>query len=162
MAPKPTASSWTLLLKRGTTTVLLSATKDQPLSNLKADLLSALQTRHSDGRMSDGTALPSSAEEIELGRPIDPRDQSRGWVSLEESAEDDGEDMDVDGAKGGKGKGKARAKTAAAGTGPKDTPAGAGLRDGSAVAFRFAGEEEWDVRVPVLDYDEEDGGEVAG
>lgn len=48
-----------------------------------------------------------------------------------------------DGDASGKGKGKAKAGTSSGG-GAKDCPKGAGLKDGSVLAFRWVGDGVWD------------------
>jgi len=59
--------------------------------------------------------IPESPKDIRLGVLVNNNDPSKGWQELELN----------DGDKG-----------------PKDTPKGQGLKDGTVVAFRFRGEDE--------------------
>ena len=158
MPIKPTPNTWTLRFKHSRTTILLHADPNQSLSDLKTDLLRALQETLPDQTLND-QPLPSDPSAILLAKPLDPSDLNQGWHSIETSNADDIIDEDEGKSSAGKGKGKAR-------VGMKATPQSAGLRDGSAVAFRFqstkaengadvdvvgnseVGAQEWDVVVP--------------
>lgn len=122
LATLPSEDSLILLFKHAKHTVLLSVMPDEPFSNVKVLLLTALRSR-SISTISD-VPLPDDPEEIEFGVLIDRRDPSKGWtplrIRLQEIA--DGKEAKK---KGGGKKGV-----------PCETPAGAGLVDGSWVAFR--------------------------
>ncbi|MCJ1421386.1 hypothetical protein MMC32_007749 [Xylographa parallela] len=143
---------WTLRFKQHKVTVLLFVEQTQPFSSIKADLLNALQGRgYSEINQ---RPLPSDAEDIILGLPIDKNDPSKGWIGLDIPA------MDMEDETGNKKKmgGKKSVLNA--------SPLGAGLRDGSLLAFKFRSENakkdddgldlddsDWDVIMP--SYDEE-------
>ncbi|KAG8623816.1 hypothetical protein KVT40_008792 [Elsinoe batatas] len=154
MPTKPTATTWTLLFKSHTTTILLHVAKDHTFTHIKSELLSALKSRSTDGHF-NGLPLPTSPDEISLAKSIDPQDLTQGWEGVEPSEEDEEMDRAIEQLDGAKGKGKGKAK----GLG-QDCPAGAGLRDGAVLAFKFAGEDGWVVSVPVFE-DNELGGEEA-
>ena len=98
-------------------------------------------------------ALPSSAEDIILGLPINRNDLSKGWVGLDiptmELEDEAGSKKQIGGKK----------------SVLNSSPLGAGLRDGSLLAFKFRSEDakdndgldlkdsDWDVIMP--SYDEE-------
>ena len=85
----------------------------------------------------NGAILPSDANDIIFGVPIEKHDPSLGWVDLEIKA-DEGED-----------------KSTKNSSVFNESPMGAGLKDGAVMAFRFAGENgDWDVIMP--SYEEED------
>ncbi|KPI38849.1 uncharacterized protein AB675_5771 [Cyphellophora attinorum] len=123
----PQPSHITLLLKHAKSTVFLSVSPQQPFTSIKSLLLSALQARNitllssSDGT---STSLPSSPDGIELGVLVDKKDASRGWTLLDSST-----------AATPKSTTKSKAKAATSKDDP-DTPAGAGLADGSWLAYR--------------------------
>ncbi|MCJ1395616.1 hypothetical protein MMC18_008502 [Xylographa bjoerkii] len=143
---------WTLRFKQHKVTVLLFVEQTQSFSSIKSDLLDALKGR--DYNEINQRSLPSDAEEIILGLPIDKNDLSKGWVGLDIPA------MDIEDETGSKKK-----------TGGKQSvlnasPLGAGLRDGSLLAFKFRSSHakkdddgldmedgDWDVVMP--SYDEE-------
>ena len=124
----------------------------QSFSSIKSDLLHALKTR--GYTEINQQSLPSNADDITLGLPIDKNDPSKGWVGLDIPA------MDVEDETGSKKKvgGKKCVLNA--------SPLGAGLRDGSLLAFKFRrvdakrddddldmDDSDWDVVMP--SYDEE-------
>lgn len=139
MPVKPNPQTWTLRLKNKRTTVVLHVDRTLSLSVLKADLLLALQTANADNKL-DSQDIPKDASSIRLAKPLDSSNlASGGWESIEDVV--DSSMLDESG-----GKRKAGGKS-------KQSPLTVGLRDGSAVAFRFGredeepGEEEWDVEV---------------
>ena len=116
--------------------------------------------------------MPQDPDDVLLGVPIDKMDLGKGWVALEIPTHTNGdevkeEDDDDDDAGGGgvskKKKGRPKKMVNGIGGGGKGgnksvlnaSPAGAGLKDGGVLAFRFRGrgEEEdedgaeWDVVV---------------
>ncbi|PSK60574.1 hypothetical protein B9Z65_724 [Elsinoe australis] len=159
--PTPaTPQTWTLIVKSHTSTVLLHVAKDQTFTSLKTELLSAIQATSPDGHF-QGLPIPSDSSEVFLAKPVDPTDLEQGWENVEPTEEDEEMEEAIEQLDGAKGKGKGRAGKK--GTG-KDCPAGAGLRDGSVLAFKFGKETEWEVRVPTFEeaYPEDEGLEGAG
>jgi hypothetical protein len=73
---------------------------------------------------------PNQAGRVEFGVPKNKKDLARGFVSLDTAEEE------LADSKGGKR--KVNGDSAAA----KETPAGAGLVDGSVLAFRFKSEDD--------------------
>ncbi len=120
--------------------------QSQSLNSIKQDLLEAiLSTGLSE---LNGHTLPSDPDDVILGVPIDKNDPDKGWVNIQipEAQEDEEE--------GHKSK-KVKRDSAV-----NSSPLGAGLKDGSMVAFRFKRAEEddltdegFDVVMPV--YEEE-------
>lgn len=139
---------WTLRLKRKTNTVLLFVDPAQSLSSVKAALFEALEANTSP--LARAEPLPSSPEDIELGRPIDPSDLSVGFEHMEPSSIDELADEP----RSAKGKGKA-ARSVEAGQSLKSL----GLRDSSVLAYRWKrddgdetlGDDEWEVSIPVFE-----------
>lgn len=119
--------------KHGRITVLLYS---EPLTSwdiLKIELMKTLQERYPDGLISTISPakipIPEFTDSIALGLPVDIFEPSKGWRELE----------------------KESAKM-------KDCPKGAGLKDGSMVAFAFRkqGEEgDVDFEVEIPSYEEE-------
>ena len=152
----PPPRSWCLRFKLNRTTILLHIDALQTLASVRAELLGALQATHPDnifkGTTRENTPiaypLPASAEDIALAKPTDPYDPNSGWEAIGDDLED-GLIFDEDVVSTGKGKGKASAassSTRGASSSRKsdvnDCPQGAGLKDGSVVAFRFRLPEE--------------------
>jgi hypothetical protein len=126
----PQPAHITLLLKHAKSTVFLSVSPQQSFTSIKSLLLSALQARNITSLpSSDGTTttLPSTPEGIELGVLIDKKDASRGWTLLDANS--------TTSAATSKSTTKAKAKVGTSKDDP-DTPAGAGLGDGSWLAYR--------------------------
>lgn len=141
MSTKPSPQTWTLRIKNNRTTLLLHVDPLQKLSSVKSEILKAVQQTHPDGHL-NGITIPTQAEDILLAKPIDINDLSVGWEPLEPHA-----DKLLEGGDSGKGKGKAVAgsstsKKDGAKNSAKDSPQGAGLRDGGIVAFKFRTERE--------------------
>ena len=107
----------------------------QPFGSIKDDLLSSI--RATGAVDIHGATLPSDANDIIFGVPVDKNDPSQGWVELELKS-GTGEDGD------GKSKWVFN-----------ESPMAAGLKDGAVLAFKFEGEMgDWDVIMP--SYEEED------
>ncbi|KAF1833885.1 hypothetical protein BDW02DRAFT_569635 [Decorospora gaudefroyi] len=128
----PSPQTWTLRLKSHKTTVLLHVDPLNTFDTIKSMLYDALQEtelRHPETGKS--IPLPSSPSELQLGRPFNVNEASDGFYlgeweyAIEEEVE-------------GKGKGKAKAESG------RHCPKGAGLKDGTVLAFRWAGDGHWD------------------
>jgi len=133
MPTLPSQKTWTLRFKHAQTTILLHAEERTSLTDLKSDLLTALRETLPDQTL-NGTSLPDDPSDILLAKALDPSDLNSGWESIEASdAADILDDEPAPTKSRGKGKAKAR------GNGSRETPASVGLKDGSAVAFRFRG-----------------------
>jgi len=159
MPTNPTPSTWTLKFKQHKTTILLHVEKTQTFTSIKTELLSALQETRPDGVL-NGIPIPQDPEAVIFARQIiDPDTAETTWESLDDDM--NGDLFDEKSA--GKGKNKTKAKTAG---GIRDCPIGAGLKDGSNVAFAFLDEEaraatlemgalgdkrEWDVVLPTYE-----------
>jgi len=121
----PTPDHITLLLKHHKSTTLLSVLPTQSFTEIKPLLLAALRSRHVDVLPNTETPLPSDPEDIEFGALADRKDPSRGWVPLEIK------EQDVTDTKGVKRKVGGKRSVL------NDSPAGAGLVDGSWLAYRI-------------------------
>ncbi|KAF1825531.1 uncharacterized protein K489DRAFT_314979 [Dissoconium aciculare CBS 342.82] len=159
---EPTPRTWSLRFKHGRTTVLIVVDPLQSLSDIRAELLTALQQASPSGKL-NGHDIPQNPDEIKLGIPVNINDLSEGYILLERQDLDD-----EDAAPKGKGKGKASAASVrkpGAST-LKACPQGVGMRDGGLVAFKFASEEDvaeteaddfaiveekWNVTVPTME-----------
>ena len=118
---------------------------------MKENLLEAIKSTRISAV--NGNPIPSKAEDVILGVPIEKNDPSQGWINLEiPELEDDGSK------KGGK---KPNVLNA--------TPIGAGLKDGMTLAFKFRkdvsevddmdiDDNEWDVVMPT--FEDEEGSQV--
>lgn len=125
---------WTLRFKKHKTTTILLVQPTQPFESIKEELLSSITA---SGKVDiNGIKLPSDPNDIILGVPVDKNDISQGWVQLEMQP------------------GKGEERSGKSNTIFNESPMGAGLKDGSMLAFKFEGEkEDWDVIMP--SYDEE-------
>jgi hypothetical protein len=154
----PSPQTWTLRLKSHKTTVLVHVDPLNTFSTIKSYLYDALQeTDLKNHETGESIPLPSSASDIQLGRPVNTNDANEGfqlgeweYTAIEEEDE------------GGKGKGKAKAGAKSSGAiagseNIKDCPKGAGLKDGAVLAFRWAGDGTWDGEEEDMDVD---GGKV--
>jgi hypothetical protein len=196
----PPPRVWCLRFKLNRTTVVLHIDALQTLASIRSELLEALRATHPDGifkgTLRDGTPvsypLPANPEDIALAKQADPHDPNAGWEAIGDDAEE-GLIFDEDVKGKGKGKGRASAapsrKSASSAKDVNDCPQGAGLKDGSIVAFRFRLAEEkarrqrlidgeldvdeiardgmgddadWDVVMPTMEetYDDEDAAEM--
>ena len=145
---EPSPLTWTLRFKSHKTTVLLHVNPLQTFSSIKSQLYTALQdTSLRDYATGATVPLPSSPDDIRLGRPINVNDPHAGFVlgEWEVPSEDSGDDIKGKGKASAKGKGKARKSSSgedgdlASDTNIKQCPKGAGLRDGAVLAFRWPG-----------------------
>ncbi|KAI9672332.1 MAG: hypothetical protein M1817_003354 [Caeruleum heppii] len=161
----PTPLSMTLRFKSHTTTVLLYAQPTDSFTAIKTALLTALHARNPSGAFHDAV-IPTSPDQVMLGRPRDPKDLSQGFTTLEIP-----EGEPENGARGRKMGGQKSVL---------DCPQGVGLKDGAVLAFKFTdlndenedGEDEedelanaeiegtWEVSLP--SYEEEYGSQAAG
>jgi hypothetical protein len=154
---KPSPRTWTLRFKLGRTTCLLEVDPLQKLSDVRAELLHALQDTNIDGRV-NGRDIPHNPDHIKLGRPVDRNDLSLGYTSIEEELGDGIETKKGKGksAVGAIGRGKSSAESF------RNCPQGAGFQNGDVVAFKFVNEdheahqeddiiEQWDVVVPSME-----------
>lgn len=116
----------------------------QSFTSIKQELLEAIK---STGRSDvNGHPLPSNPEDVLLGVPIDKNRLQRGWVNLRIPETKDKDD-------GKKSKGVKKNSVL------NSNPAGAGLKDGATLAFKFRTHEEenglsdheWDVVLPSYD-----------
>lgn len=146
-AAATTTQAWTLRFIKHKTTVLLLVQSTDSFSSIKQELLSSITAT---GVTSiNGVDLPSDPSDVILGVPVDKHDLALGWVDLE---------IDV-GDGGGEGNKVTEKKKKEKG-GDDDvlngSPLGAGLKDGSLLAFKFAGEQrdDWD-DVVLPSYDDE-------
>lgn len=152
----PNPRTWTLRFKNARTTIIVEVDPLQPLSDVRAELLKAIQQTHPDGKL-NGHEIPQNPDEIKLGRPVNINMLSEGYVSLETEVADEEPT--------GKGKGKASAVKPKS-TSLKSCPQEAGLRDGGLVAFKFKSEddveeveaddftvvqEKWNVIIPTME-----------
>jgi hypothetical protein len=154
----PPPRMWCLRFKLNRTTVLLHIDALQTLASVRAELLEALRATHPDGlfkgTLRDSTPveypLPATPEDIALAKLSDPNDANSGWEAIGDDLEDGLIfDEDVGSSAKGKGKGKASSVSSSRTAGRNSTsksvndcPQGAGLKDGSVVAFRFRLPEE--------------------
>jgi hypothetical protein len=144
--------TWTLRLKSHKSTVLLHVNPLSTFSTIKSDLYTALQETTLHSSTGDSIPLPSSASEIQLARPRNVNDPSRGFTLGEWEPSYGGSELGTGDEEeaGSKGKGKAPATTKGkpgkkdSGADVKDCPKGAGLRDNAVLAFRWVGEGMWD------------------
>jgi hypothetical protein len=166
----PNPRSWTLRFKNGKSTILIEVDPLQSLSDIRAELLAAIQLTHTGGKL-NGHDIPQNPDEITLGIPANVNDLKEGWIALERHNEDDGDAVPT-----GKGKGKASVAASVRKPGSstlKACPQSVGMRDGGLVAFKFASEDEvteteaddfaiieekWNVDVPTMEstYDNEE------
>jgi hypothetical protein len=159
----PTSKLWTLRLKRGKKTVLVFADPAQSLRSLKQNLLDALKATHSSNAI-DGTDIPTSPSDVELGKPVDQLDLEQGWDLVDPPSPDDelaSDDSDT--------KGKKRAKTKTRDLSLKAL----GIKENYVLAFRFKNPDEdvdetlaedlgWDVDIPSYEdlYGEVNSGDI--
>jgi len=146
----PSPQTWTLRLKSHKTTVILHVDPLHTFDTIKTYLYDALQETGFKNSAGESIPLPSSASEIQLGRPANINDASEGFrlgeweeayiVSDEEQVEGKGKGKATKANAGGSSSAGARADTEKI----KQCPKGAGLKDGAVLAFRWAGDGSWD------------------
>lgn len=157
--PSMTASPahWTLRFKHHKSTTLLHVDPLQSFATIKAELIHALNDVYHDGRLPSGLQIPESPSDILLGKAKDHHDLTRGFERISTNQ--------VNGDEEGQTSNKKKRND------PIDCPKGAGLRDGSAVAYRFRSEdldldeglglddedEKWDVVVATFEESAEGG-----
>jgi hypothetical protein len=105
--------------------VLLSVLPSTPFTEIGSLLLLALQARNITNIAGIPVPSPDQRDQVEVGIPLDRKDLQRGFTPLEKA-----ENTLVDG-KGSKKKAACNKPM------PNENPAGAGLVDGSILAFRF-------------------------
>ncbi len=138
-----TTQAWTLRFIKHKTTVLLLVHSTDSFSSIKQELLASITAT---GVTSiNGVDLPSDPSDVILAVPVDKHDLALGWVDLE-----------IDGGDGGEGKQGTKKKKKEGEDVLNGSPLGAGLKDGSLLAFKFAGEQrdDWD-DVVLPSYDDE-------
>ncbi|PWO21809.1 hypothetical protein A1F96_09401, partial [Pyrenophora tritici-repentis] len=112
----PSPLTWTLRLKSHKTTVLLHVDPLTTFESIKSSLYDALQeTGFKNPETDESIPLPASASDIQLGRPVNFNDANEGFQLGEWEYSHAEEDED-----------------------------GAGLKDGTVLAFRWAGDGTWD------------------
>lgn len=162
-ATDPSPRTWTLRFKQHRSTILLEVDPLQHLSDVRAELLQALNDGNPSGEL-NGQQIPKNPDEIQLGRAVDRNNLNLGYVTIEK----DEEGTEVSGK--GKGKSSTASGTKSAAGQMKECPQGAGLRNSDVVAFKFKigleddeGDieeaEKWDVKIPTMEetYGDEDG-----
>lgn len=106
-------TAWTIRFKHGRHTILLLAEPLTPFSQLKADLIEALNEVYPTGLPKDDSPtpekIPESITDIALGAPVDAYDPSKGWAEFDTTSD----------------------------AGNKESPKSLGLKDGGMVAFTF-------------------------
>nr|POE63030.1 hypothetical protein CFP56_03933 [Quercus suber] len=132
----PSPRTWTLRFKHHRSTIILHVDPLQKFPLVRLELLKAIQQTSQNGQLNN-VDIPNDSNEILLAKLVDNNNLRAGWEQMEREEEDlfNGEDVR------GKGKAKASAKSTSRST-MKDCPQGAGLRDGSIVAFKFKSESQ--------------------
>ncbi|KAL8730971.1 MAG: hypothetical protein Q9181_004484 [Wetmoreana brouardii] len=144
----PNPQYLTLRFKKHKITILLFVSARDTIDSIKQKLLDTLKATAVS--QINGDLLPSKPDDIIFGVLIDKNDPSQGWVGLEIPEVED------DAGKKGTTKNSVLNKT----------PLGAGLKDGSVLAFKFRGEGSsgdgmniedggWDVIMPSFDDEDE-------
>ncbi|KIW19252.1 hypothetical protein PV08_03546 [Exophiala spinifera] len=124
LAEMPTPEMITLLFKCHKSTTVLSVLPETPFSEIKNLLLAALRSRNVTTLPNTETPLPEDPEQLELGVLVDRKDASKGWVPLLIK------EQEFRGAKGLKK--KVGGETSVL----NESPLGAGLNDGTWIAYR--------------------------
>jgi hypothetical protein len=130
----PSPLHMTLLFKCARHTVLLSVLPSTPCAKIKSLLLLALQARNITSIAGISVPSPDQAHKVEFGIPREKKDLKKGFISLEMA------EQDLMDSKGGKRKASSNKAT------PNENPTGAGLVDGSVLAFRFKQEDDVDMK----------------
>ncbi|KAL8693305.1 MAG: hypothetical protein Q9224_003780 [Gallowayella concinna] len=148
---KPSPQQLTLRFKCHKTTICLLVAPHDSLSSVKEKLLEAIKATQVNEI--NGQSLPSDPDNVIFGVPADTDESNGQWIELEIPEPED--DTRKKGAK------KPDVLNA--------TPMGAGLKDGSVLAFRFRDEATdaddlaedkltWDVIMP--NFDDEEGSQM--
>lgn len=156
LAELPTPDMVTLLFKCHKSTTVLSVLPAKSFAEIKALLLAALQSRDIKVIPNSTLPLPTDPEDFELGLLADKKDPSKGWIPLEIK------ERELTGPKGVKSKVGGKKSVL------NESPLGAGLTDGSWVAYRVkAGPKEPDDKdaaesdgTPDVEIDEDPGWDV--
>ena len=133
LAEVPSPLHITLLLKCAKHTILLSVLPSTPFSDIRSLLLLALQARNIKTINDTSVPAPDQGDQVEFGIPRNKKDLKKGFISLEMAEQVLGD------SKGGKKKVNGNKAM------PSESPAGAGLVDGSILAFRFKQGEDMDM-----------------
>ncbi len=134
LAEVPSPLHITLLFKCAKHNILLSVLPSTPFSDIKSLLLLALQARKITTINDISVPAPDQGEQVEFGIPKNKKDLKKGFVSLEMA------EQVLGNGKGGKKKVNGNKAM------PSESPASAGLVDGSVLAFRFKQEEDVDMK----------------
>ncbi|EXJ87274.1 hypothetical protein A1O3_04233 [Capronia epimyces CBS 606.96] len=125
LAALPMPDMITLLFKFHKSTTVLSVLPTTPFTEIKALLLAALQSRNLKYLPNTTIPLPETPQELEFGVLADKRDPSKGWVPLYIN------EQETLGPKGVKKRIGGKSSVL------NESPLGAGLTDGSLVAYRI-------------------------
>ncbi|KAI4285080.1 MAG: hypothetical protein L6R38_000921 [Xanthoria sp. 2 TBL-2021] len=150
-AEKPNPQQLTLRFKSHKTTILLLVAPHDSLTSIKAKLLEAMKVANISEIQ--GRPLPTTPDDVLLGVLIDSDDPGEGWTDLEIPEKEDDTHK--------KGPKKSSVLNA--------SPVGAGVKDGSVLAFKFRtetsdaddldmGDNVWDVVMPT--FDDEEGSQM--
>jgi hypothetical protein len=154
MPPIPSENTWIMRLKYKKYTAFLFGEPSQSITSFKEELLKALRERNPTGEFM-GLSIPSSASEVEFGKPVDVFDLKKGWELIGAPTEVHDEEKEDDNSTRQKSKGEAKAPD-------NDTTSlkSAGFKEG-VYAFRFKnqGEEDetmgddpgWDVQIATFE-----------
>lgn len=154
LAARPTPTDVTVLFKHGKSSTVLSLSPTTTFSVAKSLLLEVLETRGITTFPGTNVPLPANPDDLELAitkERRDPRDNSKGWVNIEDAQ------SIVSTSKAGKKK--------SAATGSIETIEDLDLKDGSYIAYRLLktvddlvggqDQSDWHVIVPTYDYEDE-------
>jgi hypothetical protein len=154
MPPIPPEKTWIMRLKYSTYTVFLFGDPLQSIASFKEELLNALRERNPSGKFM-GVSIPSTASEVEFGKPVDVFDLEKGWELIGSPPENEDDEEEDDNSTRRKSKGKAKA-TDNSTTSLKN----AGFKEG-VYAFRFKKQSDddetmgdepgWDVRIATFE-----------
>lgn len=154
--------TWTIRLKYHKTTVIVDAKPVESLEAVRSELLRALRETHKTNEIETAAGpinIPTDASEIQIAKPNDIHDHSKGWARLRIDEEEEEWDMPDELGDMKNGNKRKRANEVVR------TLKEAGLKDGAILAFRFKtkepqideglgldeAEEQWDVVIPSYD-----------